>query len=138
MKENADKYLDDLSRKVIGKSSVESTSVDFTANVMSQIKALSGSKVTTYVPLISKQIWTLIGFGFIAIVVYAVFFASSSNSSWLNTWNLDTFQSLDLGLNNPLASFDVSQVTMYAIVFLALMLCVQIPVLKYYFNKRMD
>ena len=138
MKENADKYLDDLSRKVIGKTSVKSTSMDFTSTVMSQIKAINNSKVTTYVPLISKRIWSLIGFGFAAIVVYVVCFASSSNSSWLNTWNLDTFQSLDLGFNNPIASFDVSQVTMYAIVFLALMLCVQIPVLKYYFNKRMD
>ncbi len=40
MKENADKHLDDLSRKVIGKSAIESPSFDFTKTIMSQIKTL--------------------------------------------------------------------------------------------------
>ena len=51
MNENADKHLDNLSRRVIGKSAVESPSFDFTQTIMAQIKELKTSKVTTYVPL---------------------------------------------------------------------------------------
>jgi hypothetical protein len=137
MNENADKLLDDLSRKVIGKSSVESTSVNFTSNVMSHIKAYSKSKATTYVPLISKRIWTLIGLGFSAIVVYVIFKSPDNSSSWLKTWSLDSIQLTNLEFGNLLPNPEVSQITMYAIVLLALMLCIQIPLLKHYFNKRM-
>lgn len=137
MKENADKYLDDLSRKVIGRSSVESTSTDFTSNVMSQIKAYSKSKATTYVPLISKRIWTLIGLGFSAIVVYAIFKSPDTSSSWLEKWNLDRFQLTNFEFTSPFSTLDVSQVTLYATLLLAVMLCIQIPVLKHYYNKRM-
>lgn len=138
MKENADKYLDDLSRKVIGRSSVESTSVDFTSKVMSQIKTYSTSKVTTYVPLISLRIWMLIGLGFLAIVLYAIFKSPDAGSSWLKKWNLDQFQLLNFEFTSPISTLDVSQVTLYATLLLALMLCIQIPMLKHYFNKRME
>ncbi len=138
MKENADKYLDDLSRKVIGRSSVESTSTDFTSNVMSQIKAYSKSKVTTYVPLISKRIWILIVLGFLAIVVYAIFKSPDTGSSWLKKWNLEQFQLSNFEFTSPFSTLDVSQVTLYATLLMAVMLCIQIPVLKHYFNKRMD
>ena len=138
MKENADKYLDDLSRKVIGTSSIESTSTDFTSNVMSQIKAYSKSKVTTYVPLISKRIWILIGLGFLAIVLYAIFKSPDTSSSWLKKWNLDQFQFSNFEFTSPFSTLDVSQVTLYATLLLAVMLCIQIPVLKHYFNKRME
>ena len=137
MKENAHKYLDDLSRKVIGKSSVESTSSDFTIHVMSQVKAINSSKATTYEPLISKRIWALIGLGFAAIVVYSFYMVPKANSSWLKTWNIDQFQLPNFEFSSPFSNLDISQVTLYATLLLAVMLCIQIPILKYYFNKRM-
>lgn len=130
MNENADKHLDNLSRKVIGKSAVESPSFDFTKNVMSQINALSTSSVTTYVPLISKKVWALIILVFAGIIGYVSFGTSEEKNSWLSD--------LDYEFVNPLSNFEFSQTSVYAVLFLALMICIQIPLLKHYFNKRYE
>ena len=130
MNENADKHLDNLSRKVIGKSAVESPSFDFTKNVMSQINALSTSSVTTYVPLISKKVWALIALVFAGIIGYVSFGTSEEKNSWLSD--------LDYEFVNPLSNLEFSQTSVYAVLFLALMICIQIPLLKHYFNKRYE
>ncbi|MFD2916387.1 hypothetical protein [Psychroserpens luteus] len=130
MNENADKHLDNLSRKVIGKSVVESPSFDFTKSVMSQINALSTSSVTTYVPLISKKVWALIILVFAGIIGYVSFGTSEEKNSWLSD--------LDYEFVNPLSNLEFSQTSVYAVLFLALMICIQIPLLKHYFNKRYE
>nr|WP_321230772.1 hypothetical protein [uncultured Psychroserpens sp.] len=130
MNENADKHLDNLSRKVIGKSAVESPSFDFTKSVMSQINALSTSSVTTYVPLISKKVWALIILVFAGIIGYVSFGTSEEKNSWLSD--------LDYEFVNPLSNLEFSQTSVYAVLFLALMICIQIPLLKHYFNKRYE
>lgn len=136
MKENADKYLDDLSRKVMGKSMLETTSIDFTNHVMSKVKATNTSKVTTYEPLLSTRIWMLIALGFASVVGYTIIKSPSHQQSWLTNLNLiemPTFEFI-----NPLESFDISQTTMYAFLLLALMSWIQIPLLKHFFNKRLQ
>ncbi|WP_323788098.1 hypothetical protein [Psychroserpens sp.] len=138
MKENADKHLDDLSRKVIGKSAVESPSFDFTQRIMTQIKALNTAKATTYVPLISKRIWLLIALGVVAIVGYSIVKAPDSKSSWLKDLSLNQMQFPSIEFPNPFAGQDFSQITVYATLFMLLMLCIQIPLLKQYFNKRLE
>ena len=130
MNENADKHLDNLSRKVIGKSAVESPSFDFTKSVMSQINALSTTSVTTYVPLISKKVWALIILVFAGIIGYVSFGTSEEKNSWLSD--------LDYEFVNPLSNLEFSQTSVYAVLFLALMICIQIPLLKHYFNKRFE
>ena len=131
MNENADKHLDNLSRKVMGKSSVESPSFDFTNVVMSQVQALNYS-VTTYKPLISKWIWSLILLGVIAVFGYVIFGNATSESTWLKDLNLE-------GISfNPLPEFNPSQSMNYAVLLFAIMLCIQIPLLKHYFNKRFE
>ena len=103
MKENADKYLDDLSRKVIGKSSLESPSYDFTKNVMAQVKALTGSTLTTYKPLISKSMWFIITLLASSGVAY-ILFGPQTESLWLQKLNLNQYlsmPSLDTGFENP-------------------------------------
>lgn len=132
MNENADKHLDKLSRKVIGKSVIESPSFDFTTTVMSQIEALNVSSVTTYKPLISKRIWTLILLGVIAVFGYVIFGNSSTNIKWLNDLNLP---SVSL---NPFPDFSPSQTMVYAVLLFAIMLCVQISFLKRYLDKRVE
>jgi len=133
MKENADKHLDDLSRKVIGKSSIENPSFDFTQTVMSQIKALNSSKSISYVPLISKPIWLLISLLAISGVIYIIF-GPQSESLWL--------QKMDLNINDSISSwipnFDVSQTTVYIAVLFAIMLSIQIPLLKSHLDKRFE
>ena len=136
MNENADKHLDDLSRKVIGKSAIEHTSLDFTQTVMSQIKALQPSKVTTYVPLISKRMWLVMGIGMVAVLVFITFNTSGQESGWLSKIGFDSITNYEF--KNPLASLELSQTVIYALFFFAIMLCIQIPLLKGYFDKRFE
>jgi len=136
MKESADKLLDDLSRKVIGESTIESPSLDFTQTLMSQIKTLHANKVTTYEPLISMRSWVLIAFGMIAIFGYSVFGTSKSESSLLSDLGLERFSNYEF--TNPLANMEFSQTLIYAVVLFAVMFCIQIPLLKRYFDQRLE
>jgi hypothetical protein len=132
MNENADKDLDNLSRKVIGKSAIESPSFDFTKTVMSQINALSSSSVTTYVPLISKQVWTLIELAFVGVFGVVSSGASEEKSGWISKLNLE------YEFANPLAHIELSQTVIYSVVLCAVMICIQIPLLKHYCDKRFE
>ena len=60
MQDKTDKYLDDLTKKVIKIGSIESPSFNFTDTVMSQVEALGKNQLTVYKPLISKKKWALI------------------------------------------------------------------------------
>ena len=136
MKENADKHLDDLSRKVIGKSAIESPSVDFTKSIMSQIKAVEVSKTTTYVPLISKRIWLFVTLGVFSAIGYVFFGSSTTQSKWLEYLNLNNYVG-DL-FKDAFFGFDVSQTLFYSILLFGIMLLIQIPILKYQLNKRFE
>ncbi|MCD2259997.1 DUF6688 domain-containing protein [Psychroserpens luteolus] len=136
MNENADKHLDHLSRKVIGKSAIERPSLDFTKDVMSHIKGLSTSKVTTYVPLISKRVWSMIAIICVGVIGYVVFGTSDSETTIFSSLGLERFTTFEI--NNPLASVEFSQTLIYAVLLFAVMMCVQIPILKRYFDKRYE
>lgn len=134
MKENADNYLDELSRKVAGKNSIESPSMDFTNNVMSQIKAYSHSRFTTYKPLISKPMWFLILLVSLASFVYVYFDKTISESLWLK--NLGFTFDMDFKLSNWIPELNMSQTTFNIIVLFAIMFCIQLPILKHQLDKR--
>lgn len=136
MNESADKHLDNLSRKVIGESAIENPSFDFTQTVMSQITALNSSKATTYVPLISKRVWSLLAIVFVGVLGYLVLGSSNVESGWLSEIGIDRF--LNYEISNPLSGFNMSQTMIYSIVLFGLMFCVQIPLLKRYFDKRLE
>lgn len=136
MNENVDKNLDQLSRKIMRQSSIEQPPFDFTQNVMAQIESLEHSKVTTYTPLISKRIWVFIALLFIVIFGLAVFGATEENTGWINYLRLDIFS--QFSIQNPLSNFKFSQTMFYALLLFAVMLCVQIPILKHYFDKRLE
>ncbi|OUS02111.1 hypothetical protein A9Q86_05520 [Flavobacteriales bacterium 33_180_T64] len=136
MNENADKQLDDLARKVIGRSTVESPSFDFTQTIMTQIKQLKTSKITTYVPLISKRIWGVLALAMTAVFAYFIFGTSTTDSGWFTNLGLERFSNFEFEI--PLANLGLSQIMIYAIVLFAVMLCVQIPILKRYFDKRFE
>ena len=134
MKENADKNLDDLSRKVIGKSSVESPSFDFTQAVMSKVEALGRSRVTTYVPLISKRIWLLIGVGVASIFGYIRFGSYGTETRWFEALKLDRYA--DFITTDAFSGFDVSKTMFYIVLLFGIMLAIQIPILKHQLDKR--
>ncbi len=128
--ERDEKKIEMFIDKLLSNEVLEQPSFDFTDKVMSKVEAVSS--ITVYKPLIPKYVWTLIAIGFMVLVGYVIFKEPSLKSSWLDGFNLS-------GVSNPLRniSFNFSKTLMYAMVLLAVMLSIQIPLLKHYFNKRM-
>ncbi|WP_400077745.1 hypothetical protein [Winogradskyella sp. R77965] len=132
--EKDDKRIEDLVNKLMEADSLETPSFDFTDNVMSKVEALSNSEVTVYKPLIPKYIWWLMASGFLALVCYILFKKPTETTSLSERYNLPevSFNLLE-GL-----SLNFSNTLIYAIVLLAIMVSIQIPLLKQYFNNRLS
>lgn len=132
--EQDDKRIEDLVNKLMTADSLEQAPLDFKDKVMAKVDALSNSTATVYKPLIPKYILWLIGTGFIAIIGYLIFKQPTGNSTLSERLNLPEISF------NPLEglSFEFSNTLMYAMVLFAVMLSVQIPILKQYFNNRLS
>jgi hypothetical protein len=130
--EKDEKKIEAFIDKLMSADALEQPSRDFTDKVMSKVEAISNSTTTVYKPLISKSVWILIITGFVILVGYIIFKEPTTGSSLMERFNLP-------GVSNPLEniSFNFSKTLMYAMVLMAIMFSVQIPVLKHYFNKRM-
>lgn len=133
MKENIDKQMEKLTDKVMKHSVIESPSFDFTENVMSQVIAFEESRVTSYQPLISKRAWILIFVGFFAFLAYVIFVTKPETSDWFNIVDMNTERASKLlnGIQTP-------RIAAYGVGLLAMMLLIQIPLLKNYFDKRLS
>ncbi len=133
MKEQEAKELENLVAKAMQKSSLEKPSFQFTDNVMAAVNAVQQTSVIHYRPLIPKYIWVVIAAAIIGFTAYLWFLIQPA------PLNLPTL-SFDFMENNLLAkeltAFTPSKITSYAVLLLALMLCVQIPMLKRYFDKE--
>ncbi len=132
--EKDDKRIEDLVNRLMAADNLEAAPSDFTDKVMSRIQNLSASRVTTYRPLIPKYIWWLIVTGFLALIAYFIFKQPSAGSSISERYNLPEIsfsflENISLGFSNTLV---------YALIFLAIMLSIQIPLLKQYFNNRLS
>lgn len=132
--ENEDKRIEDLINKLMTNDSLETAPTNFTEGVMSKIEALSETKIIAYKPLIPNYVWWLLGLGFVALITNIVLNKSSDSSSLTDRYNLPDI-SFDL-LNN--LSVDFSNTLMYATVLLAVMVAIQIPLLKQYFNQKLS
>ena len=134
MNENENKRIDNLSRKVIVKASVESPSFDFTAQIMTQLTALGQSQATVYKPLISKKAWFVIFGTFAALLAYA-FFGTQQQASepFLDFSILDKTKVL-----YTLPRFTFSKTLSYALLFLSLMVLIQVSFLKDYFDRKFE
>ncbi|NMH86411.1 hypothetical protein [Flavivirga algicola] len=136
MNENADKYLDDLTKRVIKETSLESPSFNFTASVMSQVTELNDHSVTAYKPLISKKGWIIISIIFLGLVAYMLFGIQKEQTNW--------FDALDLSIlyNNKItglfSGFSIPKTLTYAIALFGFMFCIQVPILKNHFNRRLQ
>ncbi len=134
MSDNIDKHIENLVDKTMMKSSLESPSFDFTNSVMAHVNALGQSSVTTYKPLISKPMWFVIFAVGLGIVMYIIFGLNTTDSGWLNSVDLSMLT--DNRLSNTLSGFKVSKTVTYAVVLFGLMVFIQVPILKHYFDKR--
>lgn len=134
MKSEHDKELDQLVEKFMGNVPTESPSFGFTSKVMQEINQLSVSKSIAYKPLIPKTVWWLLSAGLCALVLYITFMAPSQSKEWTSSLPLECIKIPKL---NVFSGIKFSQSTMYGMAMLAIMVMVQIPLLKHYFNNRL-
>lgn len=132
--EHKDKHLEELVEKLMLEGTLESPSQNFTDNVMDEVLSISKPKSLVYKPLIPKVVWAFIILGVLSIIVYVLYSQPTSGESWFGQLGLS-----ELKLN-PLEgiSFKFSSVFMYAMLCMALMLGVQIGVLKRYLTNRVS
>lgn len=136
MNKELDKYLDDLNKKVIKNTLIESPSIDFTASVMNQVTELKTTSFT-YKPLISRVGWLVISILIISFIVLIAYINGITFSSSI-------FERIDLGalynnkLFNTLSNIKVSEAFTNSIILFGIMFSIQIPFLKHYFNKRFE
>lgn len=128
-----DKKIEDFIDKLMSEDTLEQPSLDFTTSVMSQVEAIYNSDATVYKPLISRPIWILILGSFTALVGYIIWGNTQTNTSWTDRLELPEV-SFNLFEN---MSSHLSSTFMYAIVLLAIMVSIQVTLLKHYFDKRM-
>ena len=132
--EQDDKRILELVNKLMDADNLEKAPAGFTDSVMSKIDALSESKSTIYKPLISKQIWWLLGISFIALLSFIILKQPATSEGLSKRFELPE---LSLGFLEDF-SLDFSTTLMYAMVFLVIMISVQVPLLKQYFNKSLS
>lgn len=133
MKEQEAKELEKLVAKAMQKSSLETPSFQFTDNVMAAVNAAHQTSAIRYRPLIPKYMWVAIALAIVGVTAYLWFLIQPA------PLNLPTL-SFDFIENNlitkEVTAFTPSKITSYAVLLLALMVCVQIPMLKRYFDKQ--
>lgn len=135
MEEHTDKHLDRLTEKALRKVSIESPSADFTNRVMDQINASLASKTTVYKPPISRWGWIFIAVSILAMIGYGLFSPDLESLGWVGTPDMSVI--IDNPITQALSSVTVSKIAFYAIGVFGLLFFVQIPMMKYYFDRRL-
>lgn len=131
--ESDEKKIEDFIDKLMSADALEQPTADFTDLVMSKVKVVSTSDATVYKPLISRPIWVLILGSFTALVGYIILGNTETTTGWTDRLELPNV-SFNLFEN---VSSHMSSTLTYAVVLLAIMVSIQVPLLKHYFNKRM-
>ncbi|MAD96734.1 MAG: hypothetical protein CMB99_05330 [Flavobacteriaceae bacterium] len=129
--------LDAFAKKHIQEIEAEKPSVDFTNAIMKSILTEQAIQKISYEPLISKKVWFVI----IAAVVSLFFIpikAGKRSQEFLDKIDLSIDTNLEIPNLFESLSFDVSNSFSYAILLCAVMIIVQIVVLKNYFQNRMN
>jgi hypothetical protein len=134
MNDNIDNQIEKLVDNTMKNSKLESPSLDFTNVVMAQVNALQKSTVTTYQPLISKPWWFAIFVMALLVVLFIIFGSSTNETNWLSFIDISVLT--DNKLSTALSGFKVSKIVMYSVVLFGIMLIIQVPILKNYFDKR--
>lgn len=128
MKES-DKNIENIIEKMMSETTLQSPSIDFTSNIMSQILVAEKAKIQPYKPLISISTWIFIGITLAVLVLYNVFFAENQN-------NLEIGKSYTDKISTLVSGIHVSKTLLYALLIVPFMILIQIGVLKNYFDKK--
>ncbi|MDC7999611.1 hypothetical protein POV26_01020 [Aequorivita todarodis] len=133
MKEQETKDLEQLVAKAMRKATLETPSLLFTDKVMAAINAEHQNVTVRYRPLIPKYVWIGIAAAIVGITAYLWFLIQPTP---LNLPALSFDFMAANSLSKEFSAFTPSKITVYALLLLAVMLCVQVPVLKRYFERR--
>ena len=130
--EHDNEKLDAMLERLMRDEALESPSVNFTDKVMDKVYGIESSTVTVYKPLISKRVWLLIALSFVVLVAFVMLNNGSTDSQWLSSLEVPRpeFTLFD-NIN-----FQLSGTFKYAVLFLAVMIGVQMTVIKSYFGRR--
>ena len=134
MNEKEGKHIDKLIEKAMRSSVLETPSLGFSKNVMSQVNTGYKPVLVENNPLIPKVVWVAIAIFVLAITIYAFYGMNSTNTGWFS--NLDFSFLSNNKITKPLTGMKVSKTFTYAILLFGMMLCIQIPILKSHFNRR--
>lgn len=130
--EHDNEKLDAMLERLMRDEALESPSVNFTDKVMDKVYGIESSTVTVYKPLISKRVWLLIALSFVVLVAFVMLNNGSTDSQWLSSLEVPRpeFTLFD-NIN-----FQLSGTFKYAVLFLAVMIGVQMTVIKSYYGRR--
>ncbi len=127
-------YLEKLSKTIITESELDLTTTDFTTSVMTKIDALHTSKIV-YKPLLSKK---MLLFGIVVFLVLPIVLFLGLNVEESPMVNMVDFRALYTKTALLFSGVHIPVSFTYGILFLGLMFGIQIPFLKYRFNKRFE
>ena len=136
MKEHTEQHLDKLAKKVMQSSSIESPSLDFTANIMAKVEVSAINNITVYEPLISKRVWLLILILVIGGMSYGFFGNGLEGLGWFD--NVDLSIISNNKVTDAISGIAFSKTLMYAVGLCGLLFFIQIPMMKYYVEKRFE
>jgi hypothetical protein len=141
MNANSDKKLEKLIDKIMKDAKPQTPSFDFTNKVMSKVNALNTNSVTVYKPLISKTGWLIICIILLALTVYIATVADTNSTGILSALDFSALRNNKIAhimQGFELPGITVSKTVVYSLFFFGIMVCVQIPLLKHHFNKRLE
>ncbi len=135
MKEHEDKIWDEVSAKILQKAGEKTPPVDFTQLVMDKIEAENIiQSVTTYKPLISKNVWGVIAIAVMMTIAYIFYIdidiAILDNISFNPESLFPKWEVPSLTTNKV-----IPKPMIYGVVILALLVAIEIPLLKRKFLK---
>ena len=137
MNKNEDKHIEKMVDSLMKDRALDTPSFDFTSKVMSQVLATKTSDITTYRPLISKNTLIIICGVILAFIGYGIFYDNSASNNQLPHFDfIPHFDSIPfISLTK---SLQFSTATIYSVVLTALMLFIQIPLLKNYYDSKFN
>ena len=135
MDKEIDRELDEFTGKLLKDLPLESTSFDFTTQVMSRVGVFSESDITVYKPLISKKTWLVLAILVIGVFAYFIFGNVQVENPVASSMQLDLLPKLELF---TLPNYEISNVFLYGVVGFTFFMGVQIFLLKDYFNRRFN
>ena len=135
MQDHTEQHLDKLAKKVMQSSSLESPSLDFTVNIMANIEASGVNHITVYRPLISRRTWLIVAILILGGLSYGIF-GNIEGLGWVDKVDLSMISNNKI--TDAISGITFSKTLMYAVGVCGLVFFIQIPMMKYYLNKRLE